>query len=485
MKKYQLIGRKKVASNRRNLGTYPPLHLCSLPFEILLQIFSCAQLDTCDLLSLALSCFKFNTVISKFFLYRKLRFQSTSKFNSFAQAHLPHKISSLARRFIPSEPSGKINFITSVHFVNPPTYSNFNSSTNIAGSYAVDTQESGTPEYRYFMKSLRSLLNEAYGLKEVKVSEISPQFQFSPEFLESGSSLGLKSRLKNSKQARCLDRLVLTAQSGWTIPFKANHLSLFASIFQKITILHLNNFVINEQKLVSESPSNSSSIESLVLSACIYNDPRKNSRRKCVGMFSDISSLEMTLMQHGADLSLIDLVKANNRLSKLSIDISSAIFYHIDPSDNSSKFNFSKYNNFFKLVCSGEGGYANLKEVVLTNFDLFHTFSHQHEKNRLEVIQEDSEDWPEAPRPPSNTFEEFLRHLSNIPYLTIVVKEAPQFMNTCKNCGFTVKEETKKISSLRRDEWWIILEPILSRNTCSVVVYDHKLQTLFSRRNID
>ncbi|KAM9905114.1 hypothetical protein OXX69_007306, partial [Metschnikowia pulcherrima] len=165
MKKYQLIGRKKVAVNRRTSGSYPPLHICSLPFEILLQILTLVQVDIRDLLSLALTCSKFNMAISKLFLYRRLRFSSTSQFNSFAQAHLPYKASSLARRFISNEPSGKINFITSVHFVNPPTYSNLNTQASIAGSYEIDTSESGPPEYRYFVKGMRSLLNEAYGIK--------------------------------------------------------------------------------------------------------------------------------------------------------------------------------------------------------------------------------------------------------------------------------------------------------------------------------
>ncbi|KAM9887857.1 hypothetical protein OXX79_013324 [Metschnikowia pulcherrima] len=199
-------------------------------------------------------------------------------------------------------------------------------------------------------------------------------------------------------------------------------------------------------------------------------------------MFADTSSLEMTLMQHGADLSLIDLVKANEKLSRLSIDLSSAIFYYVDPIGNTSKFNFAKYNNFFKLVCSGEGGYAKLKEIVLTNFDLFHTFSHEHEKHGLDTIQEEETGWPV---PSTNTFEDFLQNLSAIPSLKIVVKEAPKVMHTCKNCGFTIKEDTKKISSLRPDEWCLILRPILSRKACSVVVYDHRYQTLFSRKNIN
>ena len=482
MKKYQLIGRKKVAVNRRTSGSYPPLHICLLPFEILLQILTLVQVDIRDLLLLALTCSKFNMVILKLFLYRRLRFLSTSQFNSFAQAHLPYKASSLARRFISNEPSGKINFITSVHFVNPPTYSNLNTQASIAGSYEIDTLESGPPEYRYFVKGMRSLLNEAYGIKEVRLSEISPQFLFAPEFVESASSLGIKARFRTPKQARCLERLVLTAQSGWTIPFKVSHISLFASIFQKVSILHLNNFVINEQKLVSESSTHHFSVESLVLSACIYTDPKKAAKRKAIGMFADTSSLEMTLMQHGADLSLIDLVKANEKLSRLSIDLSSAIFYYVDPIGNTSKFNFAKYNNFFKLVCSGEGGYAKLKEIVLTNFDLFHTFSHEHEKHGLDTIQEEETGWPV---PSTNTFEDFLQNLSAIPSLKIVVKEAPKVMHTCKNCGFTIKEDTKKISSLRPDEWCLILRPILSRKACSVVVYDHRYQTLFSRKNIN
>lgn len=477
MLKYQLIGRKKVAGARKKGHSYPPLHLCLLPYEILVYIFSCLQ-DTAALLSLAATCTKLNTILLKNFIYRRLVFSTPARFTTFALAHLPVRLS-LARRFSSNEPSGKINFITAVHLVNPPTYTP-GASTQIAGSYSVDTLDLGAEPYQLFEKCLRSLLNEAYGLREVRISEISPQFQFSPDYASSGLS-ALKARFKSPKQARQLDSLILLAQSGWTIPFHLSLLLPFAAVFDRVSALHLQNFAINESKLAAELLSQTVVIDSLLLSACILAPSKKMAKRKCISLFADTSSLGLAEIQHGADLCFIDLIKANDKLRKLTINIGSEVFYHLDCTDNTKKFNFAKYNNFFRLVCSGEGGYASLKEVVLTNFDLFHAISHRHEPQAtLAAIQEEDEDAEEVC--PTDTFEYFLKCVGAIPNLSIVLKEAPKVMHTCKNCGFTVEEETKNISSLRSSEWTIILESVLANPNCSVAIYDFNLRPLFSRK---
>lgn len=474
MLKYQLMGRKKVVKPRLHTK-YPLLHLHSLPYEILLQIFGYVD-DLTGLLSLVLTCSKFNNIISKTFLYRTIQFQSTSQFLRFALAHLPLKTS---RRFGLNEPSAAINYIRSVHFVNPPTNDSAATLTLIAGTYTVDSiLNDGVLQYNNFITHLKSLLNEAYGLKEVKISEISPQFEFPPEFLVPPSSLKLK--FKTSKPTRSLERLVLTAQSGWNFPFKVSHISLFLYVFDEISELKLNNFVISESRLLSDTLSKPFTVGCLVLHGCIYADSKKKEKRVSTDIFGRTTSLLLEDIQSGSDLSLIDCIKLNDKLFRLSLDISSKIFYWVDPEDKTKKFNFARFNNFFKLVCSGQGGYCNLKELVLTNFDLFHSYTHQHDK--LDAIQEEEDSWVE---PPTNTFEVFLDNLSRVPFLTIVVKDAPKVMHTCVNCGFKVEEEeTKSIGSLLPHEWAIILAPLFNNDNCSVLIYDHELRPLFSRKTI-
>lgn len=473
MKNYQLMGRKKVLDLRKRT-VYPNAHLLLMPLEILTLILSYVLNDVSALLLVALSCTKLNNIVNKFFIYNLIVFRNTAQFVRFAHAHLPQRTS--LRRFSSSEPSAKINYIRSLHFKNPPTASSLNSLAKIAGTYEVDTLGTVPLDYQSFVTNLRTLLNEAYGLKEVLISEIAPQFEFSGDLLQPSSS-SLRYRFKSPKPARSLDKLVLSAQSGWNIPFKAVHIALFVNIYDEISELRLNNFVISEVKLVSDGPCKPVSIKSLAVSACIYTDA-KRSLKKCPSILAGTSSLTLDDIQHGVDLSLIDVIKVNDRLSRLSIDISSSVFYYTDLLEK--KFNFTKYNNFFKLVCSGQAKYGKLKEVVLTNFDLFHSFSHQHDK--LNVIEEEEDDWIE---PPTNTFEYFLKYLSQIPLLTIVVKEAPKVTHTCVHCGFSVEEKAKSITSLLPHEWGIILAPILVNKQCSVVIYDHSLRTLFSRRAHD
>lgn len=483
MKKYQLMGRKRV-SKAVHKTNYLPLHIHSMPYEIVIQIFSYLAEDTASLLLLALVCSKFNNIVSKNFLYHSVEFHTTAQFSRFAQAHLPLKLS-LGRRFSSTEASSRINYIRSVHIVNPPTNSGSIPQTQIAGTYTVDARDTTNNTYLDFVTHLKSLLNEAYGIKEVRISEISPQFEFPSDLNHPPSFSAIKHRFKTPKPRRSIEKIVLTAQSGWNIPFKVGHIALFIHLFDEVSELKLNKFVIHDQKLPTAPLEKPFSIECLVVTSSIYLDS-KRAKRVPSSLLANTTSLLLEDIQNGGDLCLIDFIKANNGLSRLSIDVSSSIFYTIDPQDQVRKFNFSRYNNFFKLVCSGQGGYSKLREVVLTNFDLFNSFSHQHD-TKLEGIQECDEDglssdedsWIE---PPTNTFGYFLRYLSQMPYLTIVVKEAPAVVHSCVNCGFLVEEKTKRISTLQPHEWNIILAPILDNRSCSVLIYDHNHQPLFSRR---
>lgn len=446
-----------------------------------MQIFADVAEDLPSLLLLALVCSKFNNIVSKNFLYRTVKFNSTHQFQKFCQAHLPLK-TSLGRHFGATESSSRVNFIRCVHFVNPPT-NDPGSLTQIAGTYSVDTLTS-TTSYLDFVSQMKSLLNEAYGIKEVRLSEVSPQFEFPIDLIQTQPLSSIKLRFKAPRPARKIEKVVLAAQSGWNIPFKVGHISLFIYLFDEISELKLNNFVINDLKILCDELEKRVTIDCLVLTASIYTDGRRsNQKRIPSGLFTKTSSLLLEDIQHGNDLCLIDFIKCNDDLSRLSIDISSKIFYSVNQQDLTMKFNFTRYNNFFKLVCSGKGGYANLKEIVLTNFDLFNSFSHQHDNKLQSIMEEDEEDdWVEKP---TNTFEYFMTCLAQVPFLTIVVKEAPAVMHTCVNCGFTVAEKTKRISSLLPHEWAIILSPILANRHCSVLIYDHKLRPLFSRRVVD
>lgn len=482
MKKYQLMGRKKVSKSVHRTA-YLALHLHSMPLEILLEIFANVADNIHDLLLLALVCSKFNNIVSKNFLYHSVEFKTTQQFSKFAHAHLPLKLS-LGRRFSSTEASSRINYIKSVHFVNPPTNTLAAPLTQIAGTYTVDSQDTSSNAYLDFVSHMKLLLNEAYGIKEIRISEISPQFEFSEDLIYPPTFSGIKSRFKPPKPLRSIEKIVLTAQLGWNIPFKVGHIALFVHLFDEVAELKLNKFVIHDQKLPVQNLPKPFAIDCLVSTSLIYIELKKT-KRAVSPLFASTTMLLLEDIQRGGDLCLIDFIKCNNGLLRLSIDIGLSIFYSLDPQDQTRKFNFSKYNNFFKLVCSGQGGYSNLKEVVLINFDLFNSFSHQHD-TKLEDIQEGDEDsgdedsWIE---PATNTFGYFLRYLSQMPYLTIVVKEAPAVVHSCVNCGFLVEERTKRILSLLPHEWAIILEPILANRNCSVLIWDHNHQPLFSRKS--
>lgn len=474
MKKYQLMGRKASVKAKKRCPAYPPLHILSLPTEILVYVLRYLLGDLASYLLLALTCSKFNSIVLKMFLYEEVQFKTVTRFIKFAHVHLPQRASPL--RFVLSEPSSKINFIRSVHFVNPPMYNDLSPVIKIAGSYSVFALDPGIDQYKGFVRNLQLLLNEAYGLKELKISEILPQFRFSSDFVEPQSTNSLKLRFKSRTPTRTLERLSLSAQSGWSIPFKVDHISLLTQFYGQIGSLELHNFVINDAKLVNAAML-PLQIQALALSACTYT--KLLCRRKCLDIFGETSFLALSAIPHINDLFLIDAIKANSKLTRLSIDISSSIFYQVDPVDNSWKFQFSKYNNFFKLLCSGKGGYAHIKELILTQFDLFHTMSHQHDSG-LDTIQEEDED-TELIESKIDTFEYFMQYLSEISTLTIIMKKEPMVIHTCTNCGFTVQDSSKRVSSLRQDEWVRVLLPILANKNCSVSVYDYDMLLLYNR----
>lgn len=461
MKNYQLIGRKKVVT-RHSPHSYPVLHLHSLPYEILYLIFHNLPLDS--LVAMAVTCRKFHNIICKNFLYNAIKFYSTSHFLKFALAHLPKK-TSFSRRLGLQEPSSMINFIRSVHFVNPPTNNRKTCSTQIAGTYSVESVNDGVSQYTEFLHYFNCLLSNCYGLKEVQISEISPQFAFPPDL---PSSPTFKNKFRKSTH-RHIDRIVLTAQSGWTIPFKLDHVAVFTFIYDSVLLLHLKKFVINESKLFSDAFTKKVSISDLRITAGLYT-PDSRYKKKFCNLFSETTSLTLQDILHDGDLTIIDFIKSNDKLSRLSIDLSSSVFYTND--QKRSTFNFARFNNFFKLVCSGTGSYATLKTLELFNFDLFYDYAHTHKS----VLHDD---WV---APLTSTFEYFLRYISEIENVVIIIKDTPKVMATCVKCGFKQQESKKPIPSLLSLEWQIVLAPLLENEKCSVDIYTHNGEIMYSRK---
>lgn len=478
MKKYQLIGRKKVFTKSKQNINYPAAHICSLPVEILLEIFNCFDNDKKTLLKLSLACNKFHLIINKNILYKNITISTLRTFDKFSQAHLPSTIYSIAKRFGHNEPSKNINLVKSVHFINPPTRNSSNRKTNIAGSYDVESVNSRDEEvcFNEYRDSFMSLLKEAYGLKAIIISEISPEFSFEHDIPSETSHIF--SGFKAKKPSRTIGKLVLKAQSGWSIPFKISHISSLFHVYDTIDELVLHNFVVDDLKLTSNS-SKIGGINKLTLNSCIYikNSNRKmqNYKKKCPDIFADVSTLRLLNILSEGDLSIIDVVKQNNRLSKLTMDLGSQIFYLASKSSNVEKnFNYARYNLFFKLLCSGQGSYANINELELINFDLFDGFTHTH------IRDENKDDWI---APLTDNFESLLVYLSTIKKLTIILKEKPKKVRTCLKCGFTKSEKPdKKILLLNSKEWSILLNPLLSANEdCAVRISDHKGNSMFVR----
>lgn len=487
------MGSKKVLRTRRADVNYPTFHICSLPYEILLKIFLYVEDSTQALLSLCITCTKFNNIINKNFLYRSVTFKSAHQFEKFSQYHLPSSKSSLAKKLKLSEPSSKVNYIQAVHIINPPAKDASTFKTSIAGSYDVESVETRGQivTYSSFVTALQTLLEETYGLKTLKLSEISPQFSL-PDEIDNGDS-GYFQLLKRTKAKRTLQRLIFQGQSGWSIPFKTSHIISLINVFDTIGDLTLNNFVINDSKLLSISVTKCISINKLTLNSCIYleqtfNRTSPNKKRLCSPLFANTTILQLQNVLTKQDLSLIDFVKLNGKLQTLILDANSRIFYDYNMETNDKSFNFMKYNNFFKLVCSGQGGYSSLKELVLLDFDLFDCDGHIHHI-RENTEEEESDDWIETP---TDRFQKFLSYLSQIQNLKIILKEKESLIHTCIRCGIQFQLESdvdplensgaKTIITLKDTEWNILLRPLLTGNEkCNVVILDHNLQVIFSR----
>lgn len=492
MRRYQLMGSKKVLKTRKPDVNYPMFHICSLPYEILLQIFYHVKDSIQTLLNLSMTCAKFNSIINKNFLYKALTFKSGAQFEKFSQHHLPSLKSSLTKKLKTNESSSKINYIESVHIINPPSRDT-TFKTSIAGSYDVESVEVSGSEvsYTHFVSSLQTLLAETYGLKTLKFSEISPLFSL-PEEIDTNESSYFHI-LKKTKAKKTLERLILQGQSGWNIAFKPSLILSFINVFDTIGDLTLNNFVINDSKLLSASVPKCISIQRLSLNSCIYpeqtfNRTSPNKKKLCSPLFANTTTLQLQNIQTKQDLSLIDFVKLNGKLQTLILDIDSKIFYDHNMETNDKSFNFTTYNNFFKLVCSGQGSYSSLKELVLMNFDLFDCDGHMHHV-RENTEEEEGDDWIETS---TDRFQKLQSYLSQIYNLKIILKEKKNMVHTCVKCGIRFQLEAdidplkdsgaRTIVSLRDTEWSILLKPLLTGNeNCNVIIYDHDLQVIFSR----
>ncbi|CUM45531.1 uncharacterized protein AC631_04706 [Debaryomyces fabryi] len=481
MKKYQLIGRKRVFTKSKPNVNYPTAHLCSLPVEILFEIFNCFEDDLKVLLNLSLVCNKFHTIINKNFLYNNIIITTPRSFSKFSQTHLPSTSHSITRRFGHNEPSNNINLVKTVHFRNPPTSYSSNRTTKIAGTYDVESVRSRDEQVSFdeYIHSFTSLLKEAYGLKTIAISEISPEFSFPNDIPFNSSSVF--SSFKSKRPSRILGKLILKAQSGWSIPFRISHISTLFNVYDTIDEVVLHNFVVDDLKLASNS-SKIGGINRLTLISSIYSNSLSkkvpNQRKKCPEIFLDVTELRLLNILSGSDLSVIDVIKQNGKLSKLTLDLDSQIFYLMAKNSNMEKqFNFARYNLFFKLLCSGQGSYANLTELELINFDLFGAFRHKH---KVKEEEEEGDDWI---APLTDTFENLLVNLSTIQNLTIVLKQSPKKVRTCTKCGFTESEQPdKKILLLNNREWAILLQPLLSENEdCTVNIFDHKGNRIFVR----
>lgn len=432
MRKYQLIGRKKLFAKTR-LVDYPPLHFLSLPYEVLIEIISYLERDIKALLALTRTCSRLRIIVNKYFLYRDVVFSAT-RFRKFVGYHLPGHSSSLIKKLGLNDSSTQINLIQLVKFIKPPMEKSENYTTNIGGSYNVESVHArlNRDMYSEFVSGLRYLLKEDFGIKAVEISEVSPGFEFPQDAYVSRSTT---SSWKKPKPTRILRHLKISAQNGWSIPFSFSQISLFFSVFDIIEELELTNFIIDKEKLCSCTIPQVQ-INKIALNACTYTTQKQGaSKTNFSPMFGNCSSLALRDIHLVLDLSVIDFIKNNHQLSSLILDIDSPVFYLAV--NDERKFNFARYNLFFKLLCSGEGGYASLKQLELENFDLMNDCSHA----RVDPSQEDN--WVPAP---TDNFETFLHYVSAIPKLIINLKKERKVGNVCVRCGYS-KEKTPDIPS--------------------------------------
>lgn len=444
MKRYQLIGRKKTAQ-RRFAPEYNKSHLHSLPLELLIQIFNHLRDDIRQLLTLCLVCQKFNGIISKYYIYKLVRFNNIDKFLTFTHIHLPNK------RFGVSDSSTKINFIQSIEFINPPVKDSKDFKTKIAGSYDVESSSKSSNRMTFdeFTTGLEALMREDYNLKQITILEISPQFAFDDTREESSF---LKKHKKMPK--RTLHKLILKAQTGWSILFKLNHLSDLLNVYDSIEELELHNFIIDGVKLSNVTLLKPLAITLLIFDKCCFMN--RSPRGTFCDLFKYTTAFQMCDIVKSADLSMIDFIKSNNCLNYLSLDLGSGIFY-----ENSS-FNFRAFNPFFKLICSRLGAYAQIKILALDNFDLLYQYNHNHGESSSKT----------------ENLTELLRLFSSMPFLLIRVKYTPKTIHTCKKCGFLKTEESTPLEKLTKRDWSTLLKPLID-NDAHFKILSHKLELLY------
>ncbi|KAG7665547.1 uncharacterized protein J8A68_000949 [[Candida] subhashii] len=480
MKKYQLIGKRGsglLSSFHSNNNTkkssniqYPQLHLCSLPFEILLLIFN--QLDQRDLLSISLTCKRFNQFINKYFLYNKIHFTTTKQFQSFANNHLSNSTSS---------GGNKINYLTTVEFNNPQIKraGSSNYKSNIAGSYQIEViRPPNEISHDDFVQSLNKLFMESFGLKCLIINEISPDFQFPDNIQQPYQKQVISRFLRNKKTTlpkpkRSLEKLILKTQSGWSIPLKYSHISLICNHFNVIHQLQLINFIIDDTKSILSNDTTASphvaDIESLILDSCNYTNSFKKPKSKPIPnpMFHNVSQLELKNITNDNCLSLIDYIKLNNsKLYHICIDMNSSLFYL-----DGQQFNFGKFNPFFKIICGRLGGYKNVTNITLTNFGLFEYLKQEDDKS-------DVDSWVE---PPTDNFETFMKYISEISKLTIVLKESLKKVRTCIKCGHKEQlSRDKLIDTLSNHEWKVLLSQLEINNHNSIKIFNRKHKLLYN-----
>ncbi|KAK6465888.1 hypothetical protein DFJ63DRAFT_37713 [Scheffersomyces coipomensis] len=503
MKKYQLIGRKKlfVRSSSKSIKVdYPPQHICSLPLEILMDIFEyCGDPSVVNylqtMLNLSLTCKKFHGIINRSFLYNHVIFPSHRSFKSFAVDHL-----------VIDNTSNKLNFIKFIEFINPMIKGNSNFEIKIAGSYSIDAESSfDNWNFEDYLSCFNHLLSHSFGLKVLVMSEIAPEFAFPVDGISSPVPTSSSSNTTSSSLSsfwskkktiisnnRTIEKVILKTQSGWSIPFKLSHISTILVNFDDIQELELSNFIIDDFKIISDlsnaiKPIN---IHKLTLNSCLYaNTFKKKFKTKKLTssiMFDNVKILQLNHILSGNDLSIIDFIKLNNKLDTLILDLNSSIFYNPDPTLKSKVFHYSKYNKFFKLLCSGVGGYSRLSNLTLSNFDLVDCFDHSnsHKSNNQNPANIMDDDQAE------NNLESLLKFLGYIKNLTIILSKecSVRKVKTCVKCGFSTSSTNDlSVEDLNHSNWSKLLKPLITSNEgkCIVKVFNYKLDTLFIRDNDD
>lgn len=410
----------------RKTREYPAGHVHSLPLELLLEVLNLVENSPKALLNLSLTCSKMNQVVNEYYLYKRASFRDTEAFIKYCDSHVPstHLGTSITKRFSISRRGIKVAYLTQLRLTNPPGRSIDNHSTKIAGSYDVESKSSLDAQkvFDAYQNLLIALLSQAKCLQDIKITEISPMFEFLPTTYKT--------------KRRNLRSLELSVQSGWSLPFKVLHIAPFLAQFEQIDTLTLHNFILDSERLSSQASNSQvqdTEISRLSLHSCTYL--RKPTNGKC-GLISGVKCMQLYSLLSESDLSLIDFVKLNNGLGTLLLDLSLPIFYHYISAKRA--FNFAKFNLFFKLVCLQKGGWKCLTSLVLVGFDL---------EAFLSEDDPDRESWHEPTH-----FEELLQYLSNIPNLDIVLARDWEAFPvwTMGNCNVNVWNSSGRKLDIKR-----------------------------------